>query len=98
MKPLERAPERPLRFALSVPEAAEALRVSERTIRSLLAEDPSLPRVYLGRRVVIPARALEDWINRQAQEEQERERRAVRALQGTGRLYYSSFRRRFCCC
>lgn len=92
MKAPEVAPERcvrgslvsahPPRFALSIPEAAEALRVSERTIRSLLADDPSLPRVHLGRRVVIPSRALDDWINRKAQEEREQVRRAVRALRG----------------
>ena len=73
------------RFALSVPEAAMALGVSDRMVRRLLEEDSSLPRVYLGRRVVIPVRALDEWINRKAHEERERVRGAVRALHGTGR-------------
>ena len=75
----------PLKFALSVAEAAGAVAVSPRLFHRLLAEDPSLPRVHLGRRVVIPARALEDWINRRAQAELGRERGAVRALQGADR-------------
>lgn len=72
------------RLALPVAQAAELLSVSERTLRTLLAQDPSLPRVRLGRRVVIPVRELEEWINRRAQEERQRERRAVRALIGGG--------------
>ena len=73
--------EQPPKFALSVAEAASAVSVSPRLIYRLLAEDPSLPRVYLGRRVVIPARALENWINGCARAERERERSAVRSLQ-----------------
>ena len=77
--------ERPPRFALSVTDAAAAVAVSPRLFYRLLAEDHSLPRVYLGRRVVIPARALEDWINRRAGAERTREHRAVLALQGIRR-------------
>lgn len=73
------------KFALSVPEAAVALGISERMLRRLLEKDPGLPRVHIGRRVVIPSRALEEWINRQAQEKRERVRGGVRALQGVRR-------------
>jgi excisionase family DNA binding protein len=72
------------RLALPVAQAAELLSISERTLRTLLAEDPTLPRVHLGRRVVIPVCELEAWINRRAQEERQRERRAVRALLAPG--------------
>lgn len=57
------------RLALSVPEAAEALGVSERHLRALL---PELPHVRLGGRVVLPVEGLREWLKARAQREQNR--------------------------
>ena len=55
------------RLALSVPEAADSLGVSERLMRELL---PEIPHCRLGNRVVIPVPLLVEWLRKQAQEEQ----------------------------
>jgi hypothetical protein len=55
------------RAALSIPEAARAVGVSERLIRTLL---PEIPHCHLGNRVVIPVSLLVEWLRKQAQEEQ----------------------------
>ena len=47
------------RVTLTVPECASALGISERTLRANL---PGLPTVRIGTRVLIPVRALEQWI------------------------------------
>ena len=47
-------------------EAASRVRVSERTIDRILANDPTLPATRIGRRVLIAESALDDWLNRQA--------------------------------
>ena len=47
------------RLALTVPEAASAVGVSERHLRSML---PEIPHVHLGGRVVIPVDALRGWL------------------------------------
>lgn len=58
----ENAP--PLRIELlTVLEVATVLRVSERTVRSLLAQE-SLRPVRVGRRVFVDAIELERFINR----------------------------------
>ena len=54
------------RLALSIPEVAEALGVSERLVRDLL---PELPHVRLGRRTVIPVGPLEEWLRERAKAE-----------------------------
>jgi len=54
------------RLALTVPEAAEAVGVSERHLRSLL---PEIPHTRLGERVVIPVKAFEEWLSEQARAE-----------------------------
>jgi hypothetical protein len=54
------------RLALSVPEAARAIAVSERLMRNLL---PEIPHCRLGNRVVIPVSLLVEWLRKQAQEE-----------------------------
>ena len=54
------------RLALSIPEAAESLGVSERLVRDLL---PELPHVRLGRRTVIPVGPLEEWLRERAKAE-----------------------------
>ncbi len=55
------------RLALSVSEAAAAMGVSERLMRSVL---PDIPHCRLGNRVVIPVSLLDEWLRKQAQEEQ----------------------------
>jgi excisionase family DNA binding protein len=51
------------RLALSVPEAADSLGISERTMRSIL---PEIPHLRIGGRVVIPRDLLADWLRQQA--------------------------------
>ena len=53
------------RLALTVAEAAEALGISERTLRDHLHD---IPHVYFGRRIVVPVRDLRDWLSRQIEE------------------------------
>lgn len=57
------------RLALTIPEAAAALGVSERHLRRVL---PELPHVHLGQRVVLPIDALRRWLEQRAQEERYR--------------------------
>ena len=47
------------RLALSVPETAAALGVSERHLRDLL---PEIPHTRLGGRVVIPVEQMRKWL------------------------------------
>ncbi len=47
------------RLALSVPETATALGVSERHLRDLL---PEIPHTRLGGRVVIPVEQMRKWL------------------------------------
>ena len=54
------------RLALSVAEAAAAVGVSERHLRSVLHE---IPHCRLGGRVVIPVQAFADWLGKQARAE-----------------------------
>jgi excisionase family DNA binding protein len=65
------------RLALSPKEAAAALGVSERTLRQML---PELPHVYMGSRVVIPVRLLEEWLRTRAQTEEKRVRNNVESI------------------
>ena len=67
----------PLRLALTVPEAAAAMGVSERHLRSML---PEIPHVYLGGRVVIPVEPLREWLRAQAQAEKARAERTAREI------------------
>ncbi len=55
------------RLGLSVAEAAASLGVSERLMRTVL---PEIPHCRLGNRVVIPVSLLDEWLRKQAQEEQ----------------------------
>lgn len=54
------------RLALTLPEAAQALGVSERHLRSML---PEIPHLHMGKRVVIPVDALRDWLRSEANAE-----------------------------
>ena len=62
------------RLALTVLEAAEAVGVSERHLRSLL---PEIPHTRLGGRVVIPVDPFREWLRDRAQQEKGAIDRAV---------------------
>ena len=72
MKP--ESPQLSGRLALTVPEAAAAIGVSERHLRSML---PEIPHLYLGGRVVIPVDALRTWLQKRAEIEGSRVDAAV---------------------
>ncbi len=55
------------RLALSIAEAAAAVGVSERLMRTLM---PEIPHCHIGNRVVIPVPLLIEWLRKQSQEEQ----------------------------
>jgi hypothetical protein len=55
------------RLALTIPEAAAAVGVSERLMRNLL---PEIPHCHLGNRVIIPVSLLDEWLRKQAEKEQ----------------------------
>jgi hypothetical protein len=54
------------RLALGIDEAAEALGISPNLLRDHLSE---LPKVYFGRRVVIPVDGLREWLASRAEAE-----------------------------
>ncbi len=62
------------RLALSIPEAAQALGVSERLLRTVLRE---IPHLHIGRRTVIPVGPLEEWLRERAKAEPVRVEKAV---------------------
>ena len=68
------------RLALTVPEAAAAVGVSERHLRSIL---PELPHCRIGGRVVIPVAALAGWLQARTRQEQGRVDAAVEEIMGT---------------
>ena len=55
------------RLALRPAEVAEALGLSERTVRQIL---PELPHVRIGRTIVIPVDLLKEWLREHVQREQ----------------------------
>jgi hypothetical protein len=67
------------RLALSVSEAAAAVGVSERLMRSVL---PDIPHCRLGNRVVIPVSLLVEWLRKQAEKEQNVVGKAVNDILG----------------
>ena len=62
------------RLALRPKEAARALGLSERALRTLL---PKLPTVRAGGAVLIPVDTLREWLRTQAGREQDEVDRAV---------------------
>ena len=75
----------PEKIAYTALEAAQRLGCGERSIRTLLAEDVSFPRFYVGRLVRIPARGLEAWVEEAARKERARASETVAALARVGR-------------
>ena len=65
------------RLALRPAEAARALGVSERTLRTLL---PRLPHVRLSGTVLLPVRDLERWLHEQARAEADSHREKVASI------------------
>ena len=55
------------RLALTIPEAAAAVGVSERHLRSILSD---IPHCHVGSRVVIPVSLLDEWLRKEVQKEQ----------------------------
>ena len=62
------------RLALRPKEAAEALGISERTIRQLL---PELPTVRRGGVVLVPVAGLREWLRDESRAEKGRVEKAV---------------------
>ena len=56
------------RLALSIPEAARAMGVSERFMHTLL---PEIPHCRIGNRVVIPVPLLAEWLRKQSQKDED---------------------------
>ncbi len=54
------------RLALTIAEAAAAVGVSERHLRTVL---PEIPHLHLGARIVIPIDALRGWLRERAETE-----------------------------
>ena len=65
------------RLALRIPEAAAVLGLSEGCFRQVL---PEIAKVHAGKAVLIPVKALEDWLRKQAQSEQAADDRIVDEL------------------
>ena len=65
------------RLALTVEEAAQAVGVSERHLRSML---PEIPHTHLGTRVVIPVEGFRRWLEERARAEGSRVDAAVREV------------------
>ncbi len=62
------------RLALRPKEAAEALGISERTLRQLL---PELPTVRRGNVVLVPVAGLREWLREESEAERARGDKAV---------------------
>ncbi|MDL2300399.1 helix-turn-helix domain-containing protein [Clostridiaceae bacterium OttesenSCG-928-D20] len=54
------------KLALSIPEAAEAIGISDRKLRDLVCVK-GFPVVRLGGRVLIPVDPLRDWLREKAE-------------------------------
>ncbi len=65
------------RLALTIKEAADAIGVSERTLRDLL---PEIPHTRLHRRVVIPIELLREWLHSRARAEEMGSKRAAEEI------------------
>lgn len=62
------------RLALSIAEAAQVVGLSENAFRAVL---PEIERVYVGRRILIPVKALEEWLTEQAKTPHSRDQEIV---------------------
>jgi excisionase family DNA binding protein len=63
-QPLNRAPETgPRRLVLTVPEVAAELQIPASTVYDLIRRG-EIPSVRVGKRIRVPQRRLEQWVNR----------------------------------
>jgi hypothetical protein len=71
--PTTRAREIPLseRVALRIDEAAASVGLSERSFRDHFLADPACPRIYSGKRVLIPRRLFEQYVEKRVEAEPE---------------------------
>ena len=65
------------RLALTVPEAAVAIGVSERHLRAML---PEVPHCRVGGRVVIPVEPLREWLRARTEAEKASSDQAARKI------------------
>ncbi len=65
------------RAALTIPEAAASLGVSERHLRTVL---PEIPHFHLGDRVLIPQGQLVEWMRSEVDSERNRSDEIVRKV------------------
>ncbi len=65
------------RLALSIAEAAQVMGLSENAFRNVL---PGIERVYVGRRVLIPVRALEAWLDEEGHRDDKRDDELVNEM------------------
>ena len=70
----ERRPQLSERLALRPKEAAEALGISERTLRQLLPELPTVRRGGVG---LVPVAGLREWLREESEAERGRVEKAV---------------------
>lgn len=62
-QPLNRAPEAsPRRLVLTVPEVAAELQIPASTVYDLIRRG-EIPSVRVGKRIRVPKRRLEQWVN-----------------------------------
>ena len=54
------------KLAFTIPEAADAIGISDRKLRDLIHVE-GFPAVRLGGRIVIPVDPLRDWLRAQAE-------------------------------
>ena len=52
---------------VSIPKAATRLGLSASTVRKM-AKEGELPAVWIGRRLMVPTRPLEEWANKRIEE------------------------------
>ncbi len=57
-------------LAFTIPQAAEALNIGQRTLEQAIAEG-RLPVVRFGRRIVLPVESLRTWLVAEAQRQTE---------------------------
>ena len=62
------------RLALRPKEVAKALGLSERTVREIM---PELPKIRVGKALLVPIDCLREWLREQAQAEPAKVDRAV---------------------
>jgi predicted DNA-binding transcriptional regulator AlpA len=50
---------------LKIPEVAKLLRISRNRAYNIAASDPTFPVIVIGRRLIVPRKDLQDWLEGQ---------------------------------